>query len=143
MKRFRCAVLSVVKHSYVPRGVASHPRFELAVVADDPDRPGWSHERNQRDSLAATRGGAPPRTVAPFADQDRMFEHLRDALTEEGYLFGEKGDSLMHALRQLIGRALPTPQEVKILHGLARQLLWTASQMKKNEDKPDAETHGM
>jgi len=40
-------VLSVVKHAYVPRGVASHPRFELAVVADDPDRPDWAHERNQ------------------------------------------------------------------------------------------------
>src|SRR5262245_53364079 len=48
MKRFRCAVLSVVKHAYVPRGVAAHPRFELVVVADDPDRPGWSHERNQK-----------------------------------------------------------------------------------------------
>ncbi len=48
MNRFRCAVLSVVKHAYVPRGVASHPRFELAVVADDPDRPDWVHERNQK-----------------------------------------------------------------------------------------------
>src|ERR1700704_6578064 len=48
MNRFRCAVLSVVKHAYVPRGVASHPRFELAVVADDPDRPDWAHERNQK-----------------------------------------------------------------------------------------------
>lgn len=47
MKRFRCAVLSVVKHAYVPRGVASHPRFELVVVADDPHQPDWVHERNQ------------------------------------------------------------------------------------------------
>ena len=47
MTRFRCAVLSVVKHAYVPRGVAAHPRFELAVVADDPDRPDWVHHRNQ------------------------------------------------------------------------------------------------
>jgi predicted dehydrogenase len=48
MTRFRYAVLSVVKHDYIPRGVASHPRFELAVVADDPDRPDWTHERNQK-----------------------------------------------------------------------------------------------
>jgi predicted dehydrogenase len=48
MKRFRCAVLSVVKHAYVPRGVAAHPRFELVVVADDPDRPDWAHLRNQK-----------------------------------------------------------------------------------------------
>ena len=46
--RFRCAVLSAVKHDYVARGVASHPRFELVVVADDPDVPGWAHERNQQ-----------------------------------------------------------------------------------------------
>lgn len=41
-------VLSVVKHSYVARGMASHPQFELTVVADDPDQPDWVHERNQK-----------------------------------------------------------------------------------------------
>ena len=45
---FRCAVLSVVKHDYVARGMASHPRFELVVVADDPGVPNWAHERNQK-----------------------------------------------------------------------------------------------
>ena len=45
--KFRCAVLSVVKHAYVANGVASHPRFELVVVADDADQPDWVHERNQ------------------------------------------------------------------------------------------------
>lgn len=45
--KFRCAALSVVKHDYVARGVVSHPRFELAVVADDPDQPDWVHERNR------------------------------------------------------------------------------------------------
>ncbi|MBM3997435.1 MAG: Gfo/Idh/MocA family oxidoreductase [Planctomycetes bacterium] len=48
MKTFRCAVLSAVKHDYVARGMASHPRFELAVVADDPEIPQWAHERNQQ-----------------------------------------------------------------------------------------------
>jgi len=45
---FRCAVLSAVKHDYVARGMASHPRFELTVVADDPQAPAWAHERNQQ-----------------------------------------------------------------------------------------------
>ena len=44
---FRVLVLSVVKHSYVARGVASHPRFELTVVADDASQPDWVHERNE------------------------------------------------------------------------------------------------
>lgn len=45
---FRCAALSVAKHDYVARGVITHPRFELAVVADDADVPEWMHERNQQ-----------------------------------------------------------------------------------------------
>src|SRR5437763_5194112 len=47
-RTFRCAVLSAVKHDYVARGLASHPRFELAVVADDPQVADWAHERNQQ-----------------------------------------------------------------------------------------------
>jgi len=46
-KKLRCAVLSVLKHDYVARGVATHPRFELVVVADDPQLEAWGHERNQ------------------------------------------------------------------------------------------------
>lgn len=45
---FRCAVLSALKHDYVARGLATHPRFELVVVADDPQVPNWGHERNQQ-----------------------------------------------------------------------------------------------
>jgi predicted dehydrogenase len=51
-KKFRCAVLSAIKHDYVARGVASHPRFELVVVADDPQVPDWAHERNQQFAAA-------------------------------------------------------------------------------------------
>ncbi|HEY1187307.1 MAG TPA: RNA methyltransferase [Gemmata sp.] len=100
-------------------------------------RKAWSKQVNE----ARGKPEVPARAVAPFADQDRMFEHLREALTGVGYLFGEKGDSLMHAMRQLIGRAMPTPQEVKILHGLARQLLWASRQMKPNDesDRPGAD----
>jgi tRNA/rRNA methyltransferase len=57
-----------------------------------------------------------------------MFEHLREAFQAVGFLFGDRQESLMHAMRQLIGRALPTPQEVRMLHGLARQLLWASKQ---------------
>ncbi len=48
MNRFRCVVLSTVKHDYVARAAAAHPRFELIAVADDPNRPDWAHARNQR-----------------------------------------------------------------------------------------------
>lgn len=69
--------------------------------------------------------------VAPHADQERMFEHLREGLQAIGFLFGERQESLMHAMRQLIGRSMPTPAEVRMLHGLARQMLWVAKQGKE------------
>jgi tRNA/rRNA methyltransferase len=63
---------------------------------------------------------------APFAEQERAFEHLRQALEDVHFLWNEKADSLMHALRHLLCRASPKPTEVDMLHGLARQLRWFA-----------------
>jgi tRNA/rRNA methyltransferase len=78
----------------------------------------------------------PGPSIAPHVDQERMFEHLREALKAVGYLFDEKSETLMHGIRQLIGRALPSPQEVKLLHGLARQLLWAARTLERKGNKP-------
>jgi tRNA/rRNA methyltransferase len=86
-------------------------------------RKAWSAAVN------AERKESPPGPpVAPHADQERMFEHLREGLQAVGFLFGTRQDTLMHAMRQLIGRAMPSPAEVRMLHGLARQLLWIADQ---------------
>jgi tRNA/rRNA methyltransferase len=75
--------------------------------------------------LAASPAPEPtPKQVAEFGHQDRMFEKLRTALTDLHFLYGEKADSLMHALRHLIGRAQPSPMEVDVLLGLARQIEW-------------------
>ena len=46
--KIRVAVISVVKHAYVPLGIASHDRYEIVVVADDASEPDWVHERNQK-----------------------------------------------------------------------------------------------
>ena len=43
---FQVGVFSVVKHCYLPRAIAAHPRFDLRCVADDDNRPDWTHERN-------------------------------------------------------------------------------------------------
>ncbi len=71
-----------------------------------------------------------PAAIAPFADQERMFASLREGLEAIHFLYGDKADSLMHAVRHLIGRAGPTPMEVEMLFGLARQLRWIARQRK-------------
>jgi tRNA/rRNA methyltransferase len=55
-----------------------------------------------------------------------MFAQLQHALEEIHFLFGPKGDSLMHAVRHLISRALPSDMEVDVLRGLARQIEWSA-----------------
>jgi tRNA/rRNA methyltransferase len=72
----------------------------------------------------------PAEPVATFAEQERMFTLLRGSLEDVEYLRGEKADSLMHGLRQLIVRAGPTSQEVRLLIGLARQLEWWAKRRK-------------
>jgi tRNA/rRNA methyltransferase len=77
--------------------------------------------------------------AASYAAQDRMFAHLRTALECVHYLWDENADTLMHALRHLIGRAQPTPMEVNLLHGLARQLLWLARQPHHQDDDTSPE----
>jgi tRNA/rRNA methyltransferase len=69
---------------------------------------------------------APAMPPAPFADLERLFAHLRSGLEVIHFLYGEKADALMHGLRHLIARATPTPMEVELLHGLARQMQWVA-----------------
>jgi tRNA/rRNA methyltransferase len=70
---------------------------------------------------------------APFAEQEQMFAHLREALERIHFLYGDKAAALMHALRHLIARAGPSEMEVKLLHGLARQMLWVAERMPSKE----------
>lgn len=67
------------------------------------------------------------RDLAAHGDLERMFVHLREAFEAIHYVYGTKGDPLMHAFRHVISRARPTNQEVRMLHGLARQLLYLAS----------------
>jgi tRNA/rRNA methyltransferase len=81
----------------------------------------------------------PPEPPAPYADQERMFEHLRAALTDLHFLYGEKADALMHALRHLIARAGPTAMEVKLLHGLARQIEWHVRQAERGGLSPPSD----
>jgi tRNA/rRNA methyltransferase len=64
--------------------------------------------------------------IASHGELERMFEHLRSGLEAVHFLYGPKAKTLMHGIRHLIGRAAPDQREIKILHGLARQLKWIA-----------------
>ena len=61
---------------------------------------------------------------ASFVEQEQMFRQLQAALEEIHFLFGDKAEPLMHAVRHLLGRARLSVMEVKVLHGLARQIRW-------------------
>jgi tRNA/rRNA methyltransferase len=62
--------------------------------------------------------------TASMEVQERMFADLRSALEDIHFLYRPKADSLMHAVRHLIGRAKPSEMEVEVLLGLARQIRW-------------------
>jgi tRNA/rRNA methyltransferase len=93
----------------------------------------------RRHAVGAEPTARPP---APFADLDRAFGHLDRALRELRFLYGQNADQLMDGVRHLIGRALPTAQEVKMLHGLARQLEYAADQMRKAESLTSRDRKG-
>jgi tRNA/rRNA methyltransferase len=88
----------------------------------------------RRTWLAASGQSAERQEVAPIADQALMFAHLERGLDAIGYLRGHRGPALMHALRHLIGRAGPSPMEVNLLLGLARQLEWIAGRGEENKE---------
>jgi tRNA/rRNA methyltransferase len=68
-----------------------------------------------------------------------LFDQLGTALEDIRYMRGVRGEALMHALRHLIVRARPSPMEVRLLYGLARQLRWIAARANLDEDAPPPE----
>jgi tRNA/rRNA methyltransferase len=76
----------------------------------------------------------PVEELAPFAMQEQMFVQLNAGLRAIHFLYGDKADALMHGIRHLLGKARLTPMEVKLLLGLARQLLWIAGQTEQETE---------
>jgi len=77
----------------------------------------------------AARGLRPPAHAvqpAPAAAVQRMYEHLQGALLRIGFLHPQNPEHLMFALRRMFGRGGLQDHEVRILHGIARQIEWWA-----------------
>ena len=70
---------------------------------------------------------------APHDDVEKLMGHLRRALLEIGFLDPVNPDRIIRKLRRLLGRAGPSSNEVSILHGICRQMLWAA----RREDRGD------
>lgn len=81
-----------------------------------------------RSSIKTPTVDEPTESLATWQEQDHMFRQLQPALERIRFLFGDRATALMHAMRHLLGKARLTRMEVKLLHGLARQIQWFADQ---------------
>ena len=76
----------------------------------------------------AAVGVEPPAALpmAPSADVEAALGELREGLLGIGYLNPQNPDAILTELRRLLARARPSPRDVELLRGLARQVLWAA-----------------
>jgi tRNA/rRNA methyltransferase len=105
---------------YLPAADA-YPSFNLAqsvlLVA-------YEVRRAWLESTALEEGEQDP--PAGHAEREAMYRHLARALHAIGFLQDETVEPMMRRFRRLFGRAAMTPEEVQILRGVARQMLWAA-----------------
>jgi len=62
--------------------------------------------------------------MASLEDQNRCFSQLKQALESIGFLYGVKSQTLFEGIKHLLMRCHPELKDLKLLHGLARQILW-------------------
>jgi len=89
---------------------------------------------------AARAGGDAPRPPreATLAERSALYDHLRAELLRIGFLLPHTAESRMAGLQRLVERSRPTPKEVRLLRGLARQIGWAADRagLPPEEDGP-------
>jgi TrmH family RNA methyltransferase len=78
-------------------------------------------------AAGATRREEPARASA--GDLEDALGDLRRALTSVGYLPEANPEPILGELRALLSRASPTPREVNLLRGVARQVAWAGRQI--------------
>jgi TrmH family RNA methyltransferase len=87
--------------------------------------------------LAALDRPAPVREDrAAAGDLEQALRELRRALLGIGYLDPASPDHVLTELRRLIARGGPSPREVVLLRGLARQVAW-AGRVARGGARPD------
>lgn len=98
---------------------AAYPSFNLAqavlLVAYELRRAGLDQE---------DQGDRPE--PAAHAEREAFFRHLEQALWTIGCIHEDSAVPILRRLRRLVGRASATAEELRLLRGLARQILWTA-----------------
>ena len=71
------------------------------------------------------KGGAHKEVTRAQADEmETMYDHMRSALLEIGFLNKENPDHTLGSFRRILSRAGLTSTEVRMIRGVFRQLLW-------------------
>lgn len=100
--------------------IPAHPEYDVLNLAQSVVICLYEWFQATSDKLPNGHEEAP----VSAGDLAKALDHLEEALRAVHFIWGEKGDSVAHALRHLLGRSMPNELENKLLHGLARQLLW-------------------
>ena len=84
--------------------------------------------RRQWLKLAPAAAADPGSADAPamYHEQEILFARLKRGLVAVRFLWDHRADGLFHVIRHVIARGRPTVKELKVLHGLAGQLLHVA-----------------
>ncbi len=75
-----------------------------------------------------SEGGEAVEPPADHAARESMYAHLQAALEVIGFLHDDTTEPMMRQLRRMLGKASMTDAEVGIVRGIARQILWLASE---------------
>ena len=67
---------------------------------------------------------APPRTLASSRSMEGLFAHLQEMLVEVGFLNKNNPERMIKVMRRILSRAELSEEEVVVLRGVCRQVLW-------------------
>jgi tRNA (cytidine32/uridine32-2'-O)-methyltransferase len=77
--------------------------------------------------LSYTAAEGVPASPATAGEIEACIDDLRRALLDVGFLNPANPGAILAELRRLIARSGPTPREVSVLRGLARQVAWAGA----------------
>jgi TrmH family RNA methyltransferase len=106
---------------------------QLVRIPSDPEQPSLNlaqavlllaYELRLAFLAGAPNGVAEVEPRAGAGDVEQAIRELREGLLEIGYLDRQNPDHILAELRGLVTRAQPTPREVLLLRGLAKQVAW-------------------
>jgi len=89
-------------------------------------------------AVPAAASQPPAGELAKVGDLETALAELQAALLTVGYLNPQNPSPILAELRALLVRAGPSPREIALLRGLARQLGWASRRRVADAAEPDA-----